>query len=170
MCLDIATGLSHLHLEIQGTQGKPAIAHRDLKSKNILVSGDGSCAIGDLGLAVRHNSNSNSLDMPLNCKVGTKRYLAPEVLDGSIIDSDFESFKQGDIYALGIIRLTLLDLVRTMFVSRIGPLGGELPNTAHHLHLSRLSAAILGPGRRGPIPGRDEEGRLSGRNEAGDPN
>ena len=109
MCLDIATGLSHLHLEIQGTQGKPAIAHRDLKSKNILVSGDGSCAIGDLGLAVRHNSNSNSLDMPLNCKVGTKRYLAPEVLDGSIKESDFESFKQGDIYALGKIR-TLINL------------------------------------------------------------
>ena len=39
--------------------------------------------------------------MPSNCKVGTKRYLAPEVLDGSIIESDFESFKQGDIYALG---------------------------------------------------------------------
>ena len=106
MCLDIATGLSHLHLEIQGTQGKPAIAHRDLKSKNILVSGDGSCAIGDLGLAVRHNSNSNSLDMPLNCKVGTKRYLAPEVLDSSIIESDFESFKQGDIYALGRMNLS----------------------------------------------------------------
>ena len=112
ICLDIATGLTHLHLEIQGTQGKPAIAHRDLKSKNILVSGDGSgaCAvIGDLGLAVRHNSGSNCLDMPLNCKVGTKRYLAPEVLDGSIKESDFESFKQGDIYALGKIR-TLINL------------------------------------------------------------
>ena len=101
ICLDIATGLTHLHLEIQGTQGKPAIAHRDLKSKNILVSGDGTCVIGDLGLAVRHNSSSNSLDMPFNCKVGTKRYLAPEVLDGSINETDFESFKQGDIYALG---------------------------------------------------------------------
>ena len=32
ICLDIATGLTHLHLEIQGTQGKPAIAHRDLKA------------------------------------------------------------------------------------------------------------------------------------------
>ena len=114
MCLDIATGLSHLHLEIQGTQGKPAIAHRDLKSKNILVSGDGSCAIGDLGLAVRHNSNSNSLDMPLNCKVGTKRYLAPEVLDSSIIESDFESFKQGDIYALGRMSFSCLRPVITV--------------------------------------------------------
>lgn len=103
ICLDIATGLTHLHLEIQGTQGKPAIAHRDLKSKNILVGADGTCAIGDLGLAVRHNSSSNCLDLPLNCKVGTKRYLAPEVLDGSINESNFESFKQGDIYALGLV-------------------------------------------------------------------
>jgi serine/threonine protein kinase len=37
MALSLATGLSHLHMEIVGTQGKPAIAHRDLKSKNILV-------------------------------------------------------------------------------------------------------------------------------------
>ena len=103
ICLNIATGLAHLHLEIQGTQGKPAIAHRDLKSKNILVGGDGVCAIGDLGLAVRHNSSSNSLDLPLNCKVGTKRYLAPELLDGTINDADFEFFKQGDIYALGLV-------------------------------------------------------------------
>lgn len=103
ICLNIATGLAHLHLEILGTQGKPAIAHRDLKSKNVLVRADGVAAIGDLGLAVRHNSGSNSLDLPLNCKVGTKRYLAPEVLDNSINDSDFESFKQGDVYALGLV-------------------------------------------------------------------
>jgi len=103
LCLGIATGLAHLHLEILGTQGKPAIAHRDLKSKNILVRGDGVAAIGDLGLAVRHNSSSNCLDLPLNCKVGTKRYLAPEVLDSSINESDFESFKQGDVYALGLV-------------------------------------------------------------------
>ena len=37
MAQSIATGLAHLHMEILGTQGKPAIAHRDLKSKNILV-------------------------------------------------------------------------------------------------------------------------------------
>jgi len=103
LCLDIATGLAHLHLEILGTQGKPAIAHRDLKSKNILIRGDGVAAIGDLGLAVRHNSSSNCLDLPLNCKVGTKRYLAPEVLDSSINESDFESFKQGDVYAMGLV-------------------------------------------------------------------
>jgi serine/threonine protein kinase len=34
--------------------GKPAIAHRDIKSKNILVKKDGTCCIADLGLAVRY--------------------------------------------------------------------------------------------------------------------
>lgn len=34
--------------------GKPAMAHRDIKSKNILVKRDGSCCIADLGLAVRY--------------------------------------------------------------------------------------------------------------------
>lgn len=59
--------------------GKPAIAHRDLKSKNILVKSNGTCAIGDLGLAVRHNVTTDTVDIPLNNRVGTKRYMAPEV-------------------------------------------------------------------------------------------
>ena len=53
ICLSIASGIVHLHTEIFGTRGKPAIAHRDIKSKNILVKRNGECAIADFGLAVR---------------------------------------------------------------------------------------------------------------------
>lgn len=59
--------------------GKPAIAHRDLKTKNILVKSNLTCVIGDLGLAVRHNVTSDSVDVPSTNRVGTKRYMAPEV-------------------------------------------------------------------------------------------
>ena len=103
MCLGIATGLAHLHMEIVGTHGKPAIAHRDLKSKNILVKRDGVCAIGDLGLAVRYTAESNVIDLPQSGRVGTKRYLAPELLDETLNPEDFDAFKRADIYAFGLI-------------------------------------------------------------------
>ncbi|EEB19611.1 SAX, putative [Pediculus humanus corporis] len=103
MALSIATGLAHLHMDILGSQGKPAIAHRDLKSKNILVKSNGQCAIGDLGLAVRHDVVLNVVDIPFNNRVGTKRYMAPEVLEEMINMNHFESFKRADVYALGLI-------------------------------------------------------------------
>uniref|UniRef100_A0A2K5HVU6 receptor protein serine/threonine kinase n=1 Tax=Colobus angolensis palliatus TaxID=336983 RepID=A0A2K5HVU6_COLAP len=103
LALSIASGLAHLHMEIVGTQGKPAIAHRDIKSKNILVKKCETCAIADLGLAVKHDSILNTIDIPQNPKVGTKRYMAPEMLDDTMNVNIFESFKRADIYSVGLV-------------------------------------------------------------------
>lgn len=54
ICTSIASGIVHLHTEIFGIRGKRAIAHRDIKSKNILVKRNGECVIADFGLAVRY--------------------------------------------------------------------------------------------------------------------
>uniref|UniRef100_A0ACB8ELD2 Serine/threonine-protein kinase receptor R3 n=1 Tax=Sphaerodactylus townsendi TaxID=933632 RepID=A0ACB8ELD2_9SAUR len=106
-CLRLASsiicGLVHLHVEIFGTQGKPAIAHRDLKSRNILVKKNIQCCIADLGLAVMHSQSNDYLDIGNNPRVGTKRYMAPEVLDEQIRMDFFESFKQTDIWAYGLV-------------------------------------------------------------------
>eukprot|EP00063_Salmo_salar_P044837 XP_014019672.1 PREDICTED: activin receptor type-1C isoform X2 [Salmo salar] len=80
LALSIASGLAHLHMEIIGTQGKPAIAHRDIKSKNILVKKNGTAVIADLGLAVKHDSSTNIIDIPSNHRVGTKREMEGAVL------------------------------------------------------------------------------------------
>lgn len=98
-----ASGLVHLHTEIFGTQGKPAIAHRDIKSKNILVKKNGQCCIADLGLAVMHSQRDNKIDMGANNKVGTKRYMAPELLDETLNPESFDSFRRVDVYALGLV-------------------------------------------------------------------
>lgn len=106
LCISLVNGLVHLHTEIFGTevkktpqcfftenqfddfnvkmflkQGKPSIAHRDIKSKNILVKNTGTCVIADFGLAVTHQQATDLLDIGHNPRVGTKRYMSPEVLD-----------------------------------------------------------------------------------------
>ncbi|MCI4377896.1 hypothetical protein PGIGA_G00208930 [Pangasianodon gigas] len=103
MAASVASGLVHLHAEILGTEGKPAIAHRDLKSKNILVKKDMRCCIADLGLAVTHTQADNQLDVGNNPKVGTKRYMAPEVLDETIQMDCFDAYKRVDIWAFGLV-------------------------------------------------------------------
>ena len=103
MAFSTVSGLAHLHAEIFGMLGKPAIAHRDIKTKNILVKNDGQCCISDLGLAVLHQSQSNTLDVGSNRRVGTKRYMAPEILAETMCTSNFEAFKQADMYAMGLV-------------------------------------------------------------------
>ncbi|ESO84195.1 hypothetical protein LOTGIDRAFT_108334, partial [Lottia gigantea] len=96
-------GISHLHTEIFGTRGKPAMAHRDIKSKNILVKKNGTCCIADLGLAVRFISESSEVDIAPNTRQGTKRYMSPEVLDLTLNRHHFDSFKQADMYSFGLV-------------------------------------------------------------------
>ncbi|XP_003491200.1 bone morphogenetic protein receptor type-1B isoform X1 [Bombus impatiens] len=103
ICLSIASGIAHLHTEIFGTRGKPAIAHRDIKSRNILVKKNGECAIADFGLAVRYISESGEIDIAPNTRVGTRRYMAPEVLDETLNTSSFDAFKMADMYSVGLV-------------------------------------------------------------------
>ena len=136
MLISTVTGLVHLHTEIFGTQGKPAIAHRDIKSKNILVRGDGSCVIADFGLAVTHTQSTGETNIPANPRVGTKRYMAPEILDMSINMTEFENFRKVDIYSFGLMMwetvrrcmthegvedyaLPFFDMVSNTFLSRM---------------------------------------------------
>lgn len=80
--------------------GKPAIAHRDLKSKNILVKSNGTCAIADLGLAVRYDCTTDTVDIVPNNRVGTKRYLAPEVSNSFYLLQDASETKAGGDFSL----------------------------------------------------------------------
>lgn len=103
ICLSITNGLDHLHTNIFGTEKKPGIAHRDIKSKNILVGVRDSCVIADFGLAVTDTQLIKKLNLDSNPRVGTKRYMSPEVLDESINMECFEDFQRADIYALALV-------------------------------------------------------------------
>ena len=104
MCYSFACGLTHLHTEIKGTNSKHAIAHRDIKTRNILVKRDGTCAIADFGLAVRFESDKDDVDYGSpNQRVGTIRYMSPEVLDQNMRAAPFQAFLRSDMYSSGLV-------------------------------------------------------------------
>lgn len=101
MAVSICSGLAHLHFDSADNQVKIPVAHCNLTSRNILVKGNLSCCIGDFRLAVY--KYSNEVHQAEDAKPGTTRYMAPEVLDNSLNFQSFESFKQVDVYALGLV-------------------------------------------------------------------
>ncbi|KAJ6646190.1 Bone morphogenetic protein receptor type-1B [Pseudolycoriella hygida] len=104
LAFSLAAGLEHLHLENLGRPAsKPGVAHRDLKSKNILVKQNGQCAISDFGMAVKFMCDTGKIDVPTNGRVGTYRYMAPEVLNQTINTDQFEAYKTADMYSLGLV-------------------------------------------------------------------
>lgn len=105
----VTRGLAFLHTELyMADQYKPAVAHRDITSRNVLVRSDLSCVLADFGLSMRLTGNRpcrhGDDDTMAISEVGTVRYMAPEVLGGALNLRDCESaLKQVDVYALGLM-------------------------------------------------------------------
>lgn len=68
-----------------------------------LLYSSSSSLCPSLGLAVTHTQSDNQLDVGNNPKVGTKRYMAPEVLDETIQTDCFDAYKRVDIWAFGLV-------------------------------------------------------------------
>lgn len=113
MALSVAKGLAHLHTDIaKGKKVKHCVTHRDLNSRNILVKQDLTCCLCDLGFAMKisgskyyyYNGEEQHAETKSINEVGTRRYMAPEVLEGAVNLRDCEtSLKQIDVYSLGLV-------------------------------------------------------------------
>ncbi|KAJ8928036.1 hypothetical protein NQ314_019447 [Rhamnusium bicolor] len=105
---EIASALQFMHAK--------GIAHRDLKPENILcVHKDRLCPIKicdfDLGSGIRFQSSvSSPLATPqLLTPVGSAEFMAPEVVEAFIGESDSTSYdKRCDLWSLGVIMYILL--------------------------------------------------------------
>ncbi|RIB25827.1 kinase-like domain-containing protein [Gigaspora rosea] len=90
MTKEIASGLSFLH--------NHNIIHRDLHSKNILVS-EGKMKIGDFGLSTSLNSNSCKNSKAHCSNYGMPAYVEPQYFK----NPNYEFTQKSDIYSLGVI-------------------------------------------------------------------
>lgn len=110
----MARGLMHLHEEIpatsKGDRIKPAIAHRDFKSKNVLLKNDLTACIADFGLALIFKPGEACGDT--HGQVGTRRYMAPEILEGAI-NFTRDAFLRIDVYACGLVLWELVSRCTT---------------------------------------------------------
>jgi len=113
---------------------KHGIIHRDIKPQNIFVSSNGDFKLGDFGVAKTVEKTMGGT------KIGTYKYMAPEVYKGKPYGS------AADIYSLGLVLYWLLNERRMPFLplppaklniamdekARMRRLNGEpLPPPAH---------------------------------------
>ena len=93
IALDVASGLRYLHERVE------PIIHRDLASKNILLSLAGVAKIADLGVAKILDEHRGT---PQSRLPGTELYMPPEVkIEGMLYDT------RVDIYSFGVVLLEI---------------------------------------------------------------
>ncbi|EGZ09572.1 hypothetical protein PHYSODRAFT_263229 [Phytophthora sojae] len=109
----------------------PPLVHRDLKSKNVLLSSDFKAKLSDFGA-----SRFRSVENTMTGGVGTGRWLAPEVIRG---DTDYGS--AADIYSFGAL-LTELDTNKIPYSNARGS-NGKILSDMTILH--RVATGKLHP-------------------------
>ena len=83
----IAQALEHAH--------RRHLVHRDIKPANIILTGEGTAKLADLGLA-REMADQSRVESEKGLVLGTPYYISPEQIQG---DQDIDI--RADIYALG---------------------------------------------------------------------
>ncbi|KAL4124217.1 hypothetical protein PRIC2_010054 [Phytophthora ramorum] len=132
MAIGVASALEYLHSR------SPPIIHRDLKSKNILLTRQLEAKVIDFGVS------RGRLDNTMTAGVGTPFWTAPEILEGKRYS------EQADIYSFGVV-LSELDTCKIPFHDCISSKGKK----AKPFHiLKEVMAGTLRPSFSADCPPR----------------
>ncbi|XP_003747978.1 activin receptor type-2A-like [Galendromus occidentalis] len=100
----IADGLAYLHAAKTPSEGgysKPAMAHRNIKSKNIILRDDRTACIADFDSTIVYDSGTTAEEMV----IGSFLYWSPELLEGGATTAlpTRETSQAADIYAVTLV-------------------------------------------------------------------
>ena len=96
---DEATRLASQVAQALRAAHERGIVHRDVKSRNILLSESGDAKVTDFGIALAADATTISQPGPL---LGTARYMAPELATGAVASP------RSDLYSLGVVIYEML--------------------------------------------------------------
>ncbi|XP_062218218.1 putative leucine-rich repeat receptor-like protein kinase At2g19210 isoform X2 [Phragmites australis] len=94
IALDAAQGLEYLHVSC-----KPALIHRDVKSRNILLTTNLGAKIADFGLTKAFSDSKTHISTE---PAGTVGYLDPEYY------RSYQISEKSDVYSFGVVLLELI--------------------------------------------------------------
>ncbi|KAM8915618.1 anti-Muellerian hormone type-2 receptor-like [Spinachia spinachia] len=125
LCQSLSQGLAYLHSDVHEPDAhKPPVAHRDLSSSNVLVTGDGTCVLCDFGCSTIGPccpGNRTSQSQTTIMETCTLRYMPPEILEGSVNLNSSWCLIQADIYALALLLWEILMRCSDLFEGRVAP-------------------------------------------------
>ncbi|KAL3660822.1 hypothetical protein V7S43_014224 [Phytophthora oleae] len=112
IALQTAQALTFLH------SLDPKVLHRDLKTKNILLTSDLEAKLSDFGVARKYTFTS------MTAEVGTSLWMAPEVMLGDRYDTS------ADIFSFGVVLSELDSHLYPYAEARMTDSGQRVPDAA----------------------------------------
>jgi serine/threonine-protein kinase len=112
-CIRVAEGLQAIH--------EAGIIHRDLKTANLMVDGQGVVRLMDFGIAKQFGAEAAVGATATGLIVGTPEYMSPEQARGDALDP------RSDVYSLGVVAFEL-------FTGKV-PFRGSTPMATLFKHL-----------------------------------
>ena len=136
-----------------GAAHRRGLVHRDVKPGNVLIDRDGVVKVTDFGIATALGDAQARLTTP-GMVVGTGAYLAPEQLEGKVVDA------RADVYSLGLVLHecltgqpafsggTAAEVAARRLASEVTPVRKMVPAAPEELDLTLQRAARRDPRER----------------------
>lgn len=114
MCNSLVSGVSFLHMEINGQKGKESIAHRDLSNTSVMIKPNGMCCIGDFGRAFARpiRSDGSAAQAPITSRAPKMVYAPPEYYTADPLSvPNFDEMTAWDVWSLGLLLWEITSVV-----------------------------------------------------------